>query len=136
MQRRLKLLAGLVLGLCGAAATAETMKLTYPQTRQQDLVEQPFGQPVADSYRWLENDVRTDQEVAGWVTAENAVTQGYLGTLGQRGWFGQRIKALLDYSGSGCRTRPGGSISIPAIRACRTRRNCSCGRGWAARRGC
>ena len=97
MQRRLKLLAGLVLGLCAAAATAETMKLTYPQTRKQDLVEQPFGQPVADPYRWLENDVRTDQEVAGWVERENAVTQGYLGTLGQRGWFGQRIKALLDY---------------------------------------
>ncbi len=97
MQRRVKLLVGLAFGLCAAAAAAETMKVTYPQTRRTDLVEQQFGQAVADPYRWLENDVRTDQEVAGWVTRENAVTQDYLGSLGQRAWFGQRIKALMDY---------------------------------------
>ena len=92
----MKLLAGLVLGLTAAAATAETMKLTYPQTRKTDLVETQFGEKVADPYRWLENDVRTDQEVADWVTRENTVTQAYLGTLGQRAWFVQRIKALME----------------------------------------
>ena len=97
MQRRIKLLVGLAFGLCTAAAAAETMKVTYPQTRAQDLVEQQFGQAVADPYRWLENDVRTDKEVAGWVERENAVTQDYLGSLGQRAWFGQRIKSLMDY---------------------------------------
>ena len=56
MQRRVKVLVGLALGLCAAAAAAETMNLTYPQTRRIDLVEQQFGQAVADPYRWLEND--------------------------------------------------------------------------------
>ena len=107
MQRRVKLLVGLALGLCAAAAAAETMKLTYPQTRKQDLVEQQFGQPVADPYRWLENDVRSDTEVADWVSRENAVTEGYLGTLGQRAWFGQRIKSLMDYERFGLPQKAG-----------------------------
>ncbi len=103
----MKLLAGLVLGLTAAAATAETMKLTYPQTRKQDLVEQQFGEKVADPFRWLENDVRTDTDVADWVSRENAVTQQYLSTLGQRAWFGQRIKALMDYERFGLPQKAG-----------------------------
>ncbi len=103
----MKLLAGLVLGLTAAAATAETMKLTYPQTRKQDLIEQQFGEKVADPYRWLENDARTDTDVADWVSRENAVTQQYLGTLGQRAWFGQRIKALMDYERFGLPQKAG-----------------------------
>jgi len=103
----MKLLTGLVLGLTAAAATAETMKLTYPQTRKQDLVEQQFGEKVADPYRWLENDVRTDKDVADWVASENTVTQAYLGTLGQRAWFGQRIKALMDYERFGLPQKAG-----------------------------
>ncbi|MDL2353063.1 MAG: prolyl oligopeptidase family serine peptidase, partial [Pseudomonadota bacterium] len=83
------------------------MKLTYPQTRKQDLVEQQFGQAVPDPYRWLENDVRSDKEVASWVERENAVTQGYLGSLGQRQWFGQRIKALMDYERFGLPQKAG-----------------------------
>ena len=97
MPRRVKVVLSLVLSLCAAAAAAEGVSLTYPQTRTVDLVETQFGQPVADPYRWLENDVRTDREVADWVARENTVTQDYLGTLGQRSWFGQRIRALMDY---------------------------------------
>ncbi|MBU6265945.1 MAG: prolyl oligopeptidase family serine peptidase [Sphingomonadales bacterium] len=69
----------------------------YPQTRKVDLVEHPFGQPVADPYRWLENDVRADPEVAGWVARQNAVTASYLATLPARDWFANRIRALTDY---------------------------------------
>lgn len=31
------------------------------------ICEDHFGTLVADPYRWLENDVRTDTEVAKWV---------------------------------------------------------------------
>ncbi len=103
----MKLLAGLVLGLTAAAATAETIKLTYPQTRKLDLVEQQFGEKVADPYRWLENDVRSDKDVADWVARENTVTQAYLGTLGQRTWFSHRIKALMDYERFGLPQKAG-----------------------------
>ena len=107
MRGRVKLGLGLVLGLCAAAAAAEGIKLTYPQTRTVDLVETQFGEKVADPYRWLEGDVRTDRAVADWVTRENTVTQEYLGTLGQRGWFGQRIRSLMDYERFGLPQKAG-----------------------------
>ena len=83
------------------------MKLTYPQTRRLDLVEQQFGEKVADPYRWLENDVRSDPEVASWVASENAVTNSYLAALPQRSWFGQRIRALMDYERFGLPQKAG-----------------------------
>ena len=107
MLGRVKLGFGLLLGVCAAAAMAEGTKLTYPQTRTVDLVEMQFGEKVSDPYRWLEGDVRSDREVAAWVTRENSVTQDYLGTLGQRTWFGQRIRALMDYERFGLPQKAG-----------------------------
>lgn len=63
------------------AGTMMTAPIAYPPTRRQDLVEDHFGIPVADPYRWLENDVRNDKEVADWVAAQNRVTNAYLATL-------------------------------------------------------
>ena len=107
MSFRLRAAIGAVLGLCAVSVLADTMKLTYPSTRKTDLVEQQFGERVADPYRWLENDVRTDKDVADWVARQNTVTQAYLGTLGQRAWFGQRIKALMDYERFGLPQKAG-----------------------------
>ena len=107
MSFRLRAAFGAVLGLCAVSVLADTMKLTYPSTRKTDLVEQQFGERVADPYRWLENDVRTDKDVADWVARQNTVTQAYLGTLGQRAWFGQRIKALMDYERFGLPQKAG-----------------------------
>ncbi len=109
VSRRVSAVLGAVLGLCGAALLADDMKLSYPQTRTLDLVETQFGEKVADPYRWLENDVRTDPEVASWVAGENAVTNGYLAALPQRAWFGQRIKALMDYERFGLPQKAGKS---------------------------
>ena len=71
--------------------------IVYPQTRRMDLVETQFGVPVADPYRWLENDVRTDPEVKAWVDAQNAVTNAYLSTLSSRKALEQRLTQLFDY---------------------------------------
>jgi len=78
-----------------AAVLAST--LAYPQARKVDLVEDKFGVAVADPYRWLENDVRTDKEVEAWVTAENQVTKAFLDTLPLRAAFKQRMTELYDY---------------------------------------
>jgi len=107
VNRRARTLFGAVLGLCAVSVMAEDMKLTYPATSKVDLVEEQFGEKVADPYRWLENDVRTDKAVADWVGQQNAVTQAYLATLPQRGWFGQRIKALMDYERFGLPQKAG-----------------------------
>jgi prolyl oligopeptidase len=72
-------------------------RFAYPQTRRVDLVETQFGVPVADPYRWLENDVRTDDDVKAWVDAQNAVTNAFLNTLPERKPIEKRITELYDY---------------------------------------
>jgi prolyl oligopeptidase len=80
-----------------AQAVVPVPQTPYPPARRMDLVETQFGVPVADPYRWLENDVRTDPEVEAWVTAENKITNAFLQTLPLRDWFKQRMTALYDY---------------------------------------
>ncbi len=80
----------------------------YPHTRATDLVEPQFGDPVADPFRWLENDVRTDPEVRNWVTAQNKTTAAYLDTLPGRDVFAKRIRALVNFERFGT-PRKGGS---------------------------
>ena len=99
-------LASLALPLPLAARDAQPM--TYPETRRDDRVEAQFGEPVADPYRWLENDVRRDPEVADWVARQNAVTQDYLSSLPQRAWFAERIRETLDYERFGLPIKAGG----------------------------
>lgn len=98
--------AALVVSLTPPVA-AEKMVLEYPETARVDLVENQFGEQVADPYRWLENDVRTDKAVANWVAQQNTLTQGYLAQLPQREWFAQRIKALMDYERFGLPRKAG-----------------------------
>ncbi|HWK42128.1 MAG TPA: prolyl oligopeptidase family serine peptidase [Croceibacterium sp.] len=69
----------------------------YPETRKDSTSETQFGETIADPYRWLENDVRNDAEVADWVERQNAVTNAYLAQLPARAWFKERIGQLYDY---------------------------------------
>jgi prolyl oligopeptidase len=73
------------------------MSQSYPHTPRDEIVETMFGEPVADPYRWLENDVREDARVRDWVSAQNEVTQAYLATLPGRAAIQARMKALWDY---------------------------------------
>src|SRR3954468_13487077 len=85
----------------------QVTKPAYPETRRVDVVEEQFGVKVADPYRWLENDVRNDKEVAGWVAAQNQVTDAYLATLPGRALFAERIKALFNYERFGAPQKKG-----------------------------
>ena len=107
MSVRARTLFGALFAVSAVAVTAQDLKLTYPQTAKVDVAELQFGEKVADPYRWLENDVRTDSAVADWVKAQNGVTQNYLATLPQRGWFGARIKSLMDYERFGLPQKAG-----------------------------
>tara|TARA_Y100000815_G_scaffold33033_1_gene27577 strand:- start:626 stop:2776 length:2151 start_codon:yes stop_codon:yes gene_type:complete len=107
------LLTGAATALVAAAipAAAQGQDLTapdYPETRTGDVVETPFGEEVADPYRWLENDVRTDEEVAAWVASENAVTDAFLAKLPGRDTLKARITELTDYERFGLPTEKGG----------------------------
>jgi prolyl oligopeptidase len=81
--------------------------ITYPQTHRVDVVDTQFGVPVADPYRWLENDVRNDPQVEAWVMAENHVTDAFLAKLPLRDWFKQRVTALYDYERFGLPVKKG-----------------------------
>ena len=69
----------------------------YLETKRFDVVEEHFGQKVADPYRWLENDVRNDKAVAHWVKSQNNVANAYLDTLPGRDIFKNRLKQLYNY---------------------------------------
>jgi prolyl oligopeptidase len=82
--------------------------IVYPETRRVDQVDEQFGVKLADPYRWLENDVRSDPEVRAWVDAENAATDAYLATLPGREIFAKRLTKLLDYERFGVPVKKGG----------------------------
>ena len=74
--------------------------VTYPDTERGDVVDVFHGHQVHDPYRWLEADVREDQNVSDWVDAQNVVTFGYLNTLPQRPDIRRRLEELWDYERS------------------------------------
>ncbi len=82
--------------------------INYPETRRVDIVEEHFGQAIADPYRWLENDVRNDNEIAAWIEAQNKVTHAYLDTLPGRDVFRDRLKQLYNYERFSIPVKKGG----------------------------
>lgn len=67
----------------------------YPVTARVDQVDDYFGTPVADPYRWLEDD--NSDETAEWVKAQNAVTFGYLEQIPFRQQLKDRLTKIWDY---------------------------------------
>nr|WP_246623458.1 prolyl oligopeptidase family serine peptidase [Sphingomonas colocasiae] len=89
------------------AQAADTGGYGYPETATVPVVETQFGVPVADPYRWLENDVRTDPKVRQWVERENAATNAYLKTLPGRDVLKARMRALTDFERFGVPRKAG-----------------------------
>ncbi len=85
----------------------DMVPVTYPESRRDDIVETRFGERIADPWRWLENDVRTDARVADWVARQNAVTRGYLDGLPQRDWFARKLRDLFQYERFGLPVKAG-----------------------------
>ena len=79
------------------ASTALAAPPSYPPTSKVTQTDTQHGVAVADPYRWLENDVRTDPKVAAWVTAQNAATDAFLATLPQRDAIRGRLTQLWNY---------------------------------------
>jgi prolyl oligopeptidase len=81
-----------------SSATAEPVApSTYPDTKTLSVVDEQFGQKVADPYRWLEDDVRNSKDVANWVAAQKAVADPYLDSLPAKAPLAARMKALFNY---------------------------------------
>jgi prolyl oligopeptidase len=69
--------------------------LTYPATRKVDQVDDYHGTPIADPFRWLEDD--TSAETKSWVDAQNLVTFGYLDQIPSRDALRARLTELVNY---------------------------------------
>ena len=89
-----------------AADTAATIQ--YPKTRTVDQVDVYHGTRVADPYRWLEDDVRENPDVADWVAAQNEVTFGYLDGIEERDTIAKRMTELWNYERYGLPRKEGG----------------------------
>ncbi len=76
----------------------------YPAARRLDLVENLFGHPVADPYRWLEDAGSADTRQ--WLAAEEELWAGYRDGLPRREAFTARVRELLRV----------GSVGLPAWR--------------------
>jgi prolyl oligopeptidase len=69
--------------------------LKYPSTKKVDTVDTYFGEPVADPYRWLEDD--RSEETEAWVESQNAVTFDYLNKIPYRQELKDRLTELWNY---------------------------------------
>jgi prolyl oligopeptidase len=70
-------------------------KINYPVTKTGDVVDTIFGTPVADPYRWLEDDM--SEETAAWVREQNKVTFGYLEGIPYREQIKERLTQIWNY---------------------------------------
>ncbi len=70
-------------------------KLNYPVTKKDNVIDTIFGTPVADPYRWLEDD--KSEETAAWVKEQNLLTFGYLEKIPYREEIKQRLSAMWNF---------------------------------------
>lgn len=81
-----------------------------PMTERTEHYDDYFGQQVHDPYRWLEDDVRENPQVADWVARQNEHTFGFLNQIEERELIYQRLTELWDYEKYGTPFQAGGRI--------------------------
>lgn len=91
---------------CSQQTTGGEQKVTYPQTKKVDHVDDYHGVKVADPYRWLED--LDSPETAAWVKAQNDVTMPYLEGIPAREKIRARITKLWDFEKFGTPFKEGG----------------------------
>jgi prolyl oligopeptidase len=82
----------------------------YPITSKVDQVDDYFGTPVPDPYRWLEDD--NSEETKAWVQAQVAVTSAYLEQLPYREKIRERLTAIWDFPKESAPFKEGGRYYI------------------------
>lgn len=97
-----------VVGLMTESLWGHDSELSYPATRTVDQVDDFHGTQVSDPYRWLEDDVRENEDVAAWVEAQNAVTFEYLKQIPERDAIEERLTELWNFERFSTPTRAGG----------------------------
>jgi prolyl oligopeptidase len=68
---------------------------SYPATRQDDVVDDYHGTPVADPYRWLEDTEAPDTRA--WWAAQNELVEQFVATVPARDQIRQQLTELWDF---------------------------------------
>lgn len=70
--------------------------VTYPFSKKDtSIIDDYFGQKIADPYRWLEDD--QSAETKDWVAKQNLVTFGYLSQIPFRESLKKRLSDVFNY---------------------------------------
>lgn len=92
-----KVLGAAMLTTVLAAETLADGRYAYPETKKVEVSDDYHGTKVADPYRWLEESVKTNAEVAAWVEAQNKLTFGYLEQIPERETIKKTLTDLWNY---------------------------------------
>lgn len=87
------LIAGV--GVLWSCSMEKQSRLNYPLSVKGDTIDTYFGRPVADPYRWLEDD--QSEQTKAWVEAQNKVTSDYLSTIPYRQQIHKRLTDIWNY---------------------------------------
>lgn len=71
-------------------------KLSYPQTKKDDVVDDYFGVKVPDPYRWLED--ADSPETEAWTKEQEDFTTEHLSRLPMREHFQQRLSEIWNFT--------------------------------------
>src|SRR4051812_26525730 len=78
-----------------AGEPGSNQKITYPDTKKIDHVDDYSGVKISDPYHWLED--ANSAETKQWVEEENKITFGYLDQIPARKKIRERMTQLWDY---------------------------------------
>ena len=73
----------------------EQVRLDYPETKQEAVIDTYFETEIVDNYRWLEDDL--NEETANWVQKQNDLTFGELDKIPFRNELKRRLEQLWNY---------------------------------------
>lgn len=85
--------------IAGQAMAQQQQTITYPESPKVDTIDNYHGTPIADPYRWLEDD--HSPETKAWVDAQNKVTENYLSNIPFRAEIRKRLEELWNYPKNG-----------------------------------
>ncbi len=76
-------------------SNVENAVLNYPKTAKGETVDDYFGVPVKDPYRWLED--AQSEATSKWVSSQNETTFSYLENIPFRNALKERLKRIWNY---------------------------------------
>ena len=89
------LFASVIFVSCKEKIKQRNIKVNYPETTKNPVIDTIFETEVTDNYRWLEDDRSTETEA--WVKTENEVTFNYLDKIPYREQLKSRLSELWNY---------------------------------------